>query len=103
MFGRADGSETTPASRTTRGPRKPRRLAQTPGEPVAPQPKPQRSDGHLRFHMDVARTQRRASPKLTPCLAVLHSFAVTGPTARSRRRLNHDRRGATLNPLKVAG
>ena len=45
---------------------RPRRLAQAPGEPLASHQRPQRSHGHLRFHMDVARTERRASPKLIP-------------------------------------
>ena len=62
------------------GPRKPRRVAQAPGEPLASHHGPQRSHGRLRFHMDVARTERRTSPQLISHLAISHSFAVTGPS-----------------------
>ena len=65
-------------------PRKPRRLAQAPGEPLASYQRPQRSHGHLRFHMDVARTKRRTSPQTDPNLAISHSFAVTGLSNRGR-------------------
>src|SRR5271170_4316118 len=49
--------------------------------PLASHHGPQRSHGHLRFQMDVARTERRTSPQLISHLAISHRFAVNGPRA----------------------
>ena len=65
---------------------KTRRVAQAPGEPLASHQRPQRSHGHLRFHMDVARTKRRASPKLIPIVGTA-SRSLSLDSSRGRNDL----------------
>ena len=54
-------------------------LAQAPGEPLQPRARPGRPDDDLRLHLALAGPWDRAPPGLTTPMAVLHSFAVTGP------------------------
>ena len=57
-------------------------LAQAPGEPLQPHAQSGRPDVDLRFHLALERAWDRVPSGLTSGKAVLHSFAVTGPTER---------------------
>jgi hypothetical protein len=75
-------------------------LERTVVERIAAMRRPRESYSDVILRLAGGTGRSRMLWRISP--TVLHSFAITGPTARSRRRLNHDRRGATFNPLKVA-
>ena len=63
---RADAGQSHAARRRSQCPRpaEPRNLAEAPGKPVQPSPRPERSDGDLRLHMALAGAEGRAPPQL---------------------------------------